>query len=98
MIDQKTPTELLWFLIVSRAEAISFLLLLGIAMPLKYMMDMPLMVKYVGWAHGTLFMAYMVLLVLAAVELRWSLWKTFLAAVASFLPFGPFVFERKMIN
>ena len=98
MTDQKTPTELRWFIIVSRAEAISFLLLLGIAMPLKYMMDMPLMVKYVGWAHGALFMAYMVLLVLTAVELKLSLWKTALGAVASFLPFGPFVFERKMIN
>ncbi|GAB5537958.1 MAG: hypothetical protein Salg2KO_00610 [Salibacteraceae bacterium] len=67
-------------------------------MPLKYMLDMPLMVKYVGWAHGVLFMAYFVLLVLTAVEHKWSLWKTALGAIASLLPFGPFVFERKMLK
>ncbi|MCZ8134288.1 MAG: DUF3817 domain-containing protein, partial [Algoriphagus sp.] len=40
---------------ISLIEGLSFLILLGIAMPLKYMFDMPLAVTYVGWAHGILF-------------------------------------------
>ena len=76
------------------AEAISFILLLGIAMPLKYMMDMPLMVKYVGWAHGVLFMAYLVSLYLTQEEQDWKLGFSALAFVASLVPFGPFILHR----
>ena len=43
---------------ISLAEGLSFLLLLGIAMPLKYGFDMPLAVKYLGWVHGALFVVY----------------------------------------
>jgi integral membrane protein len=86
------------FIWISRLEAISYLLLLGIAMPMKYMLDMPLAVKYVGWAHGALFVAYVVWLVLAGVFLKWSIFKMALGFIASLLPFGPFVFEKKMVD
>ena len=43
---------------ISLIEGLSFLILLGIAMPLKYMFDQPLAVTYVGWAHGILFILY----------------------------------------
>ena len=46
-------------------EAASFLLLLGVAMPMKYMMDMPLAVRIVGMIHGVLFIAFCVALVMA---------------------------------
>ena len=84
------------FLWVSRFEAISFLLLLFIAMPLKYMADMPIAVKYVGWAHGVLFMAYMVQLMIAAIKLKWDVLRVVYGFIASLLPFGPFVFERSL--
>jgi integral membrane protein len=80
------------------AEAISYLVLLGIAMPLKYMLDMPLMVKYVGWAHGILFMAYVIWLLLAAYEQKWGVGKIFLGFLASLIPFGPFIFHREKIE
>lgn len=84
------------FIWISRAEGISFLLLLGIAMPLKYAFDMPLMVKYVGWAHGVLFMAYIVQLLIVGIKLKWSELRILFGGVASLLPFGPFVFERSI--
>jgi integral membrane protein len=46
------------FRMIGIAEGISFLVLLIIAMPLKYFYNQPLAVKYVGWAHGALFVAY----------------------------------------
>ncbi len=87
-------TQLKRFKTIGILEAISFLLLLGIAMPLKYMMDMPLAVKYVGWAHGLLFMAYIVGLYLAADEQKWGFKTIALGFIAALLPFGPFVFHR----
>ena len=44
--------------IIGIVEGISALLLFFVAMPMKYMLDMPLAVKYTGWAHGVLFMLY----------------------------------------
>ena len=77
-------------------EGLSFLLLLGVAMPLKYAAGRPLAVKVFGWIHGALFVA---LLVLAALEarrgrrpLRWTL----LVLLASLLPFGPFLLDRRL--
>jgi len=79
-------------------EAISFLVLLGIAMPLKYIWDMPEMVQVVGMAHGILFMLYIAGAWLMKEKLNWS-WTTFFIAVAcSVLPFGPFYIERKYLS
>lgn len=84
------------FIWISRLEAISYLLLLGIAMPLKYALDMPLMVKYLGWAHGILFMAYMIQLLWIAYQLKWDVLRIIHGFIAAMLPFGPFVFERSL--
>lgn len=86
------------FRLVGLLEGTSFLLLLFIAMPLKYIWDWPLAVKYVGWAHGVLFIAYGITLVTAAVQREWSLGKVFLAGVMSLIPFGPFYLEGKVKN
>jgi integral membrane protein len=48
-------TSLNLFRKVALAEGISYILLLAIGMPLKYGFDLPLVVKYMGWAHGILF-------------------------------------------
>ncbi|MCG3877999.1 DUF3817 domain-containing protein [Psychrobacter sp. Ps6] len=74
-------------------EGTSFLLLLCIAMPLKYMMDMPEMVSYVGPVHGVLFIAYIVVLFITAHKIKMPLWALPAGVVGSFLPFGPFVFD-----
>lgn len=84
------------FRAISIIEGISFLLLLFVAMPLKYVMDMPLAVTYVGWAHGVLFVVYVYMVFPTAHKLDWKFGKTFFALVAAILPFGPFVFDRNL--
>ncbi len=94
-----TEDQLTWykrFKWISITEGISFLLLLFIAMPLKYIFDWPYAVKVVGWAHGVLFMAYFIIVIPTAIKLGWSLSRTFMAFLASVLPFGPFVFEKNL--
>lgn len=56
---------------VSAAEGLSYVLLVGVAMPLKYLLDIPAAVRVVGMAHGVLFIAFVVSLVLAWREARW---------------------------
>lgn len=85
------------FRIVSTLEAISFLLLLGIAMPLKYIWDLPQMVQIVGMAHGILFVLYIIGAYLMKEKLNWS-WLTLgIVVLCSVLPFGPFYAERKYL-
>ncbi len=84
------------FRLISIAEGISFLLLLFIAMPLKYFFDAPAMVKYVGWAHGVLFIAYLLMGLQTAIICSWKMGRVALAVIASVLPFGPFVFEKSV--
>lgn len=81
---------------VAFAEGVSYLVLLFIAMPLKYGLDMPMAVKYVGWAHGVLFVAYVAFGGLAALKAKWSLQFSIVAFVASLIPFGTFWLDKKL--
>ncbi len=82
---------------VSSLEALSFLLLLFIAMPLKYWFNLPQMVQIVGMAHGILFISYLVGAVVVYNLLNWK-FKTLLLVVAcSVIPFGPFYIEKKYL-
>ncbi|WP_194973209.1 DUF3817 domain-containing protein [Aquiflexum lacus] len=92
--DNIKITWLKRFRIISIVEGISFLVLLFIAMPLKYMLDLPLAVTYVGWAHGILFVIYIYVVFPTARRMSWNFSKTFFALMASVLPFGPFIFDR----
>lgn len=84
--------------LVGLLEGASFLVLLFIAMPLKYAADQPLAVRYVGMAHGILFMLYLLAIVPVALDQKWG-WKTCaLAVLASILPAGPFVFDAKVLK
>jgi integral membrane protein len=84
------------FRMVAIAEGISFLVLLCIAMPLKYMLDMPMAVKIVGWVHGALFVTF----IYFAFEIFTSFKKEILwlgkALLASIIPFGTFIFDREL--
>lgn len=80
--------------LVGYLEGVSFLLLLCIAMPLKYQMGMYEPVKYIGMAHGLLFMAYVFVLMSTASKMKLPLWAMPSGVIASLLPFGPFVFDR----
>ena len=82
--------------LIGLIEGISFLVLLGIAMPLKYAAGMPLAVKYVGWAHGGLFLLFLLALGQAAAETDWGFKKIAGAFVASVVPFGTFVLDKQL--
>jgi len=84
--------------IIGITEGISAILLFFVAMPMKYMLDMPLAVKYTGWAHGVLFMLYIGALLHAAFVYRWSIIKIALGFVASVVPFGTFIFDAKVVK
>jgi integral membrane protein len=79
---------------VGLAEGVSFLLLLGVAMPLKYAMDMPMAVKVAGWTHGALFMLFLYAVAKARRALEWDMERVGGALMASVLPFGTFVADR----
>jgi integral membrane protein len=81
---------------VAYAEGASFLLLLLIAMPLKYWAGMPLPNRVLGLVHGVLFVVYVVQVCEALGAGRFTLRTAALALLASLLPLGPFVFERRV--
>lgn len=81
---------------VAIAEGISYIALIFIAMPLKYFADMPLAVKYTGWAHGVFFMLYVVMVIMCWMEYKWTIGKSILVFLASLLPFAPFIVEKRL--
>jgi integral membrane protein len=82
--------------LVALLEGSSFLILLCIAMPLKYLAGLPLAVRVVGTAHGGLFLIFLAVLVRAGYERRWPLSRWLIAFVSSIVPFGTFVFDRSL--
>ena len=79
-------------------EGISFLILLFIAMPLKWIYGQPEMVRYVGSIHGVLTIVYVYLLVKVTAHLKWSLKTAALAFIASLLPLGMLYAEFKIFR
>ena len=78
------------------AEGVSFLVLLLIAMPLKYAFDLPLAVKYVGWAHGLLFVVYVGMAFYVMDVYNWPFKKFIFAFIAAWLPLGTFIYDRQL--
>ena len=86
------------FRIVALLEGVSYILLLFIATPIKYLLDDPQYVKLLGMPHGMLFVAYIALAVLFKKQFSWNT-KTFLIVLfASIIPFGTFYVERKFLK
>ena len=81
---------------VGKIEGISYLLLLGIAMPLKYYANLPMPVKVVGWAHGILFVALCVVLFQVWRERNWAWKRAAMVFLAALLPFGPFLIDESL--
>ena len=92
----KTPFDKLRM--IGYVEGISYLILLGIAMPLKYYYAMPQAVKIVGMAHGVLFILYIVALMNATLFYKWGIMKAMGAFVASLIPFGTFYLDRLLMK
>ncbi len=85
-----------WFRLIALAEGVSYLVLLFIAMPLKYLRGIPDAVQYTGWAHGFLFILYGLLLIKVWVQYNWTFNKAAGAFIAALLPFGTFVLDKKL--
>lgn len=77
-------------------EGISYLVLLFIAMPLKYFADLPIFVQIFGMAHGILFVLFVLMLLVVWVRHGWSFIRVLGAFAASLLPFGTFVLDARL--
>jgi len=83
--------------IVAVLEALSFLVLLG-ATGAKYIADAPRGVKVMGPIHGTLFLGYVLLVLIVAQDEHWRMKRTLLTLGCAIIPFGGFIADRKLIN
>lgn len=82
--------------LIACVEGISFLILLGIAMPLKYAAGIEEAVKVTGWAHGLLFILFCFALLFAMRAARWTLFFAGITFVSALLPFGTFVMDSHL--
>jgi len=81
------------FRVVSAVEGLSTLTLFGVAMPLKYLADIPEAVRIVGSIHGFLFLCFVPALLLAMREARWGWFTGARMFVLSMFPLGAVVIE-----
>jgi integral membrane protein len=84
------------FVPISFAEGVSFLVLLGLAMPLKYAANLPIAVSITGMVHGVLFIGYVLLAMGSRRELGWSASRLAWILVMGVLPAGAFYAERSV--
>lgn len=89
-------TELKQLRVVALLEGLSFVLLLFVAMPLKYWAGLPLAVRIVGSLHGLLFVVFVAALFRAGLEREWPARRWGLAFLSSLLPFGTFAFDPSL--
>jgi integral membrane protein len=80
-------------------EGLSFIVLLFLAVPVKYILGNPLPVRIVGMTHGMLFILFVMYTIGIASSRQWSFsritWKLLLASV---VPFGTFYVDRKVLR
>jgi len=86
------------FRLVAFLEGVSYILLLGIATPIKYFGNDPQYVKLLGMPHGLLFVAYIAFAVLLRQDLKWNNQQFGMVLLASILPFGTFYIDKKYLK
>ena len=74
-------------------DGLSLIVLLFIAMPLKYMADIPQAVTIVGSLHGGIFVAYFLSIIYTQLRIQWNVTLSMLAVLVAFIPFGNFAFD-----
>ena len=79
-------------------EGISYLLLLFVAMPLKYMAGLPIYVTIIGGLHGALFVWYIISVMVGRDAYNFTLKQTAIALIGSLLPFGTFYADAKIFK
>lgn len=86
------------FRITTLLEGLSYILLLFVAVPVKYQLGDPTYVKLLGMPHGLLFVAYIAFAVFYKVEQKWSAKTLAIVLLGSVLPFGTFYVDRKYLK
>ncbi len=84
--------------LIGFAEGISLILLMFVAMPLKYAMGMPQAVEIVGMAHGILFILYVLAAIQVSIDYSWNARKVIITLLASIFPFGTFYADAKIFK
>ncbi len=84
-----------WFRKIALAEGVSFLVLLFIAMPMKYLASLPMAVTIVGGLHGILFIAFLIMVCEVKNEFNKERAWVAKALIASVLPFGTIVMDKE---
>lgn len=95
--QQKLIIMLKVFKVTSFLEGVSYLLLLFVGVPFKYLGEDPSIVKALGMPHGILFMAYIVIALLIRSQMKWDIKTTLIVLVAAVLPFGTFYINKKYL-
>jgi integral membrane protein len=84
--------------VIAWLEGWSLLLLLFIAMPVKYLLGVPEATQAIGLIHGVLFVLFISATIVISVIQRWHLGRVFIVMASSFLPFGTFYIDRKILR
>jgi integral membrane protein len=86
------------FRIIAFLEGLSYLLLLFIAVPIKYFFENDMYVKLLGMPHGVLFIGYIIVAFLIKDDLKWNFRDFFIVLAASIIPFGTFYIDKKYLK
>ncbi len=82
--------------LVSFIEGLSLLILFFVAMPMKYIGGNPDPVRFVGMAHGVLFLIFCAMIMISAINHKWSFRFSVMAGLSSIVPFGMLYLDRKL--
>lgn len=86
------------FRIISFLEGVSYLLLLFVATPIKYLQGNDQYVKWLGMPHGILFMLYIVLAIVIRKEMNWNGKNFTIVLLCAIIPFGTFYVDKKYLR
>lgn len=81
---------------LSLIDAVTYVVLVGVAMPLKYAADMPMAVRVVGMVHGVVWMLFMCQLMRARFEAEWPSSRIWLLSIVALVPVIPFFLDRSV--
>lgn len=84
--------------VIAWLEGWSLLLLMFVAMPVKYLMDVPEATQAIGMIHGILFVMFITATLVISIIQRWNLGRIFIVMASSFVPFGTFYVDRKILR
>ena len=79
-------------------EGVSYILLLLVAVPIKYLLNEALYVKVLGMPHGILFILYILFSIIAKIKYNWNFRKFLVISIASLVPFGSFYIDKKYLK